>query len=185
MTLGQRERGEPQRRGRTSFIDTSFSCLHLQRRGITCASINDSFLSLIVDRIHEGTVGQNNQEYKLKCWATRLSIRPHHSLIRLLCPACFALALCCTHSLACSLISLTPLFIGKGNIRWLIFLCFFLFWTIAEGKHGESGEIFLLRSVFIDPRLPSSSSYDSLRCMLRRFLAVGSFRNSYIPSSSY
>ena len=36
------------------------------------------------DKCEESTVGQNNQKYRLKYWATRSSVCPHCSLLRLL-----------------------------------------------------------------------------------------------------
>ena len=56
------------------------------------------------------TVGQNNQEYRLKYWATRSSVRS------------FART---AHSFACSLTTLTPSLMGKWIIGWLFCLCFF------------------------------------------------------------
>ena len=70
-------------------------------------------------------MGQNNQEYRLKYWATRSSIRSHRSLICLLHPACFARALRCAHLFAHSLTSLTSSLVGEWKIRWLIFQWFF------------------------------------------------------------
>ena len=59
------------------------------------------------------TVGRNNQESRLKYWATRSSVRSHRSLVCLLRTACFTRALHCAHSLARLLTSLTPLLVGK------------------------------------------------------------------------
>ena len=62
------------------------------------------------------TVGQNNQEFRLKYWATRSSVRlfarTAHSL-SLLRPARFGRALRCAHSFARSLTSLTPSLVGQ------------------------------------------------------------------------
>ena len=52
------------------------------------------------DIAQQCTVGQSNQEYGLKYWAIRSSVRSHHSLVHLLCTTCFARALRCAHSLA-------------------------------------------------------------------------------------
>ena len=54
-------------------------------------------------------------------------------LVHLLRTTCFARALCCAHSLARSLTSLTSLLVGQWLIRWLFILCFFLFMAIVEG----------------------------------------------------
>ena len=43
----------------------------------------------------------------------RSLVRSHSSLVRLLRTARFARALCCAHSFACSLTSLTPSLVGK------------------------------------------------------------------------
>jgi len=81
------------------------------------------------------TVGQNSQEYRLKYWATRSSVRSFartaHSL-SLLRPARFARALRCAHSFARSLTSLTPSLVGQWIIGWLFNLCFFHFWPIVH-----------------------------------------------------
>ena len=45
----------------------------------------------------DASMGQNNQEYRLKYWATHSSVRSHRSLAHLLRTACFARALRCTH----------------------------------------------------------------------------------------
>ena len=54
---------------------------------------------------------QNSQEYRLKYWATRSSVR----------------------SFARSLTSLTPSLVGQWMIKWPFCLCFFLFSTIVSG----------------------------------------------------
>ena len=61
----------------------------------------------------------------------RLLICSHRSLIRLLHPACM---LRCAHLFARSLTSLTPSLLGQWLIRWLFYLCFFLFWTIVHRR---------------------------------------------------
>ena len=55
----------------------------------------------------------------------RSLVRSHRSLVR------FARALCCAHSFARWLTLLNPSLVGKWIIRWLFFLCFFLFFTIV------------------------------------------------------
>ena len=80
-------------------------------------------------QLGQGTVGQNNQKYRLKYWASRSSVRSHRSLVRLLGIARFALTLHCAHSLTRSL---TPLLVGQWMIGWLFCLCFFLFLTIVR-----------------------------------------------------
>jgi len=78
------------------------------------------------------TMVVNGQDYRQKYWGTRSSVRSHRSLIRLLRTARFARALRCAHSFARSLTSLTPSLVGKWLIRWLLNLCFFLFWPIVD-----------------------------------------------------
>ena len=58
------------------------------------------------------TVGQINQESRLKYWATRSSVSSHRLLVCLLRNARYARALCCTHSFIRSLILLTPELVG-------------------------------------------------------------------------
>ena len=52
----------------------------------------------------------------------------HHSLVHLLCPACFACALLCANLFARSL---TPSLVRECIIWWLSILWFLLFWTIV------------------------------------------------------
>ena len=85
------------------FFIGSFRILALCLCGLFAAPIVSS-LERIVRRCgkHQvrdshSTVGQNNQEYRLKYWAIRLSVRSHHSLVHLLRTAPFARALRCAH----------------------------------------------------------------------------------------
>ena len=59
-------------------------------------------------------------------------VHSHHLLVRLLRTVCFAHRHCCTYLFICSLTLLTPELMGKWMIRCLLFLCFFLFWTIVH-----------------------------------------------------
>ena len=59
------------------------------------------------------TMVEDSQEYRLQYWATRSSVRSHHSLVRLLQTARFARALRCAHLFARSLTSLTSSLVGK------------------------------------------------------------------------
>ena len=63
------------------------------------------------------TMFDNSQEYRLKYWATRSSVRS------------FART-------AHSLTSLTPSLVGQCFIRWLFCLCFFPFSTIVHQISG-------------------------------------------------
>ena len=65
-------------------------------------------------------MGQNNQEYRLKYWATHSSVRS------------FA---CTAHSFACSrlLALLIPKLVRKWMIGWL-FVLFFQFWPVVHDR---------------------------------------------------
>ena len=92
--------------------------------------------------IYDGTVGQNNQEYRFEYWATRSSVHSFAqttdsfagsallasrarsaALIRSLAPH---------YSLAHSLLSLTPELVGQGMIGWLFCLSLFSIFEHSE-----------------------------------------------------
>ena len=75
------------------------------------------------------TVGQNSQEYRLKYWATRSSLRSFartaHSFACSTLLTSLTRSAALTRSLARLLTSLTPSLVGHWLVRWLFILCFF------------------------------------------------------------
>ena len=86
------------------------------------------------------TVGQNNQKYRLKYWATRSSVHLFACIAHAF--PCFTLLAFLARSAALtrSLTSLAPSFVGQWMIRWLFILCFFLFWPTVRGNKSLGNE---------------------------------------------
>ena len=82
----------------------------------------------------DNPVGQNNQKFRLKYWATRLSVHLQRSLVRLLRTTRFARAFRCAHSFARSLTSLTPSLVGQWLIWWQFYQFFSLIWPIVQER---------------------------------------------------
>ena len=80
------------------------------------------------------TVGQNNQKYTPKYWATHKSVgsfaRTAHSFAWSALLASLARSVALTHSLTL----LTPELVGHWLIRWLFILCFPLIWPIVQRR---------------------------------------------------
>ena len=83
-------------------------------------------------RNENSTMVENSQEYRLKYWATRSSVRSFaRTTLSFACSGLLAPSAALTRSLARSLM-------GKAMIRWLFCLCFFLFSTIVQQSNFHS-----------------------------------------------
>ena len=91
----------------TYFIPPSHSAVIITLAMIGKLCISSSFSLIYVysgwsssfGNICHYTMVDNGQEYRLKHWATRSSVRSHRSLVCLFRNTRFARALCCAHSL--------------------------------------------------------------------------------------
>ena len=108
-------------------------------------------------------MGQNNQKYRLKYWATRSSVRTAHSFV---CSALFA-SLAHSAVLTLSLTLLTPPLVGQWMIRWLFIVFFSILYHSVYPRPPTSYERknfnFYLLFVSVLISTPLASAFSNFR----------------------